>query len=172
MMRALLLAGVLAAISGVSAAAQPNPMAALDFFSGCWRGAFANSASVTDERCFAPMLGGAYVRDTHIIHGAPAPYEGEAIYAYDPQAHRIVVSYYASDGGVQRGYADASGQGLTFPQSDWVGRDGSVISVRASWTPDGPDRFVAVAEFLEEGRWVEHLHITYTRAPDLAPPAH
>lgn len=170
-MRVFFFAALAAALCSVGARAEPAPLAAMDFFRGCWHGTFAGSTSVTDERCVAPMLGGAYLRDTHVIHGAPAPYGGEAIYAYDPQAHRIGVTYYASDGGVQRGFAEAAGQGLSFPQSDWVGADGSVITIRSSWTPSGPDQFVAVAEFLENGRWVEHLHITYTREPSVSPPA-
>jgi hypothetical protein len=170
-MRALFLAAALAAFTSLGANAQTSPLAPMEFFKGCWHGAFAGSTTVTDERCFAPMLGGAYVRDTHVIHGAPAPYGGEAIYAYDAQAHRIGVTYYASDGGIERGFADPTGQGLSFPQSDFVGADGTVTTLRATWTPDGPDRFIAVAEFLENGRWVEHLHITYTRAPNVSPPA-
>jgi len=161
---------VLALLCCADASAQSNPLAPMQFFQGCWRGAFANSTTVTDVRCLAPMFGGAYVRDTHVIHGAPQPYGGEAIYAYDPQARRIAVTYYAIDG-VERGFADPAGPGLSFPQADFVGADGSVTTLRATWTPDGPDKFVATAEFLENGRWVEHLHITYTRAPDLSPPA-
>jgi hypothetical protein len=169
-MRAVLIASALAALSAFNAGAQTNPLAPLDFFKGCWHGVFGGSTSVTDERCLAPMLGGAYVRDTHVVHGGPQPYAGEAIYAFDPQAKRIVVTYYAQDG-IERGFADVAGQGLSFPQSDFVGADGSVTTLRAAWTPDGPDRFIATAEFLENGRWVEHLRITYTRAPAVSSPA-
>lgn len=169
-MRALLIATALAALSAISASAQTNPLAPLEFFKGCWHGVFAGSTTVTDERCLAPMLGGAYIRDTHVVHGGPQAYAGEAIYGYDPQAHRIVVTYYAQDG-VERGFADVAGQGLSFPQADFIGADGSVTTLRAAWLPDGPDRFVATADFLENGRWVPHLHITYTRSPEVAPPA-
>jgi hypothetical protein len=169
-MRTLLIAGAFAALACVGASADTNPLAPMSFFQGCWRGVFAGSATVTDERCLEPMLGGAYIRDTHVVHGGPQPYAGEAVYGYDPQAHRIAVTYYAQDG-IERGFADPAGQGLSFPQTDFVGADGSVVTLRARWTPDGPDRFIAVAEFFEHGRWVEHLHITYTRAPELQPPA-
>ena len=171
-MRGFVLAAAMAAFFAVDAFADAaNPLAPLDFFKGCWRGAFQNSTTVTDERCIAPMLGGAFLRDTHVIHGAPSFYAGEAIFAYDARAHRIGLTYYASDGGVERGYADGAGQGLVFPETEWVGGDGAVITIRASWTPDGPDRFISVAEFLENGHWVEHLRIIYTRAPDLSAPA-
>ena len=167
-MRALIVAAVFA-MCGVNANADTNPLAPMDFFKGCWHGTFARSTTVTDERCLAPMLGGAYIRDTHVVQGGPAPYAGEAIYGYDPHAHRIVVTYYAQDG-IERGFADVAGQGLSFPQSDFVGDDGAITTLRASWAPDGPDRFIAVAEFLENGRWVEHLRITYTRVANLSPP--
>ncbi|MFT3726957.1 MAG: hypothetical protein QM759_03945 [Terricaulis sp.] len=169
-MRAIIIAAVLSALGLSASAGTANPLAPLEFFKGCWHGVFAGSATVTDERCLAPMLGGAYIRDTHVVHGGPLPYAGEAIYRYDPQPHRIAVTYYAQDG-VERGFADAAEHGLSFPQADFIGDDGNVTTLRATWTPDGPDRFVAVAEFLENGRWVEHLHITYTRAPNVSPPA-
>jgi hypothetical protein len=169
-MRALVFCAALAAFASVSASAQTNPLAPLDFFKGCWHGAFARTTTLSDERCLEPMLGGAYVRDTHVVHGGSEAYAGEAIYAYDPQAHRIVVTYYAADG-IERGFADANGQGLLFPQADFVAADGAVTTLRASWTPVGPDSFLATAEFFENGRWVEHLHITYTRAPEVSPPA-
>jgi hypothetical protein len=169
-MRAVMCAGLIAAITALGASAQTDRLAPLHFFEGCWRGAFASSTVVSDIRCLSPMLGGAYIRDTHVIHGAPTPYGGEAIYAYDPEGRRIAVTYYAVDG-VEHGFAEPAGQGLSFPQSRFVGADGEITTLRARWTPDGPDKFIAVAEFLEHGRWVEHLHITYSRAPDLTPPA-
>jgi hypothetical protein len=170
-MRAQLAAVALAAAAfmGQANADTSDPLAPLAFFQGCWHGAFAGSTTVTDDRCFASMRG-HYVRDTHDVRGAPEAYGGETIYYFDPQAHRIAFTYYASDGGIARGFADADGQGLVFPPGQYVGADGSTITIRSTWRPDGPDRYVSVAEFQENGQWREHLRITYTRATDLATP--
>ncbi|MES1157329.1 MAG: hypothetical protein ABUL73_06070 [Alphaproteobacteria bacterium] len=171
MIRALLTAAALSAALTGSAFAGDGPNAAMHFYLGCWRGAFAGSTTVTDDRCFAPMLGGAYLRDTHDVRGGPGPYGGETIYYEDAQAHRIAFTYYASDGGMSRGFVDVGQDGLiTFPPGEYVGSDGATLTMRATWTPDGPNRYLAIAEVLENGQWREHLRIAYTRAPDLTPP--
>ena len=169
-MRALLLA--LAAFAfGAPALAGDGPMAQMNFFQGCWHGAFTGSTTVTDDRCFEPMLGGTYIRDTHQVRGAPGPYGGESVYYLDAEAHKLAVIYFSSDGGVERGFAEPDGRGgLSFPPGTYVGADGSTLTLRASWVTDGPDRYVATSEMLENGQWKPHLRITYTRAHDLTPP--
>lgn len=153
-----------------SAAAGDGPSAQMHFFQGCWHGVFAGSGAVTDERCFAPMLDGHYVRDTHVVHGGGA-YSGETIYYLDAQSQRLAFTYFASDGGIARGFAEASEQGLTFPPGQWVGADGQSLTMRSNWRADGPNRYVAVSEIEENGQWREHLRIVYTRAPGVSPPA-
>jgi len=171
-MRMMAVVAAMGAALGGTAVAGDGPQAAMHFYLGCWHGAFAGSATVTDDRCFAPMLGGQYVRDTHEVRGAPEPYSGETIYYTDAQAQRVAFTYYASDGGMSRGFADPGQDGLImFPPGQYVGSDGSTLTMRATWTPDGPNRYVAVAEIqLPNGQWQEHLRIVYTRAPELTPP--
>ncbi|HVY86626.1 MAG TPA: hypothetical protein VG943_15940 [Caulobacterales bacterium] len=170
-MRALAMSALAALCLSAAPAHADEPLATLAFFQGCWRGDFGGQNGVTDDRCFAPMLHGKYVRDTHEVRNAPAPYAGETIYYLDAQTHRIGFTYYASDGGISRGFAEpGEGGGLVFPPGEYVGADGSTLTMRARWTPDGPDRYVAVAEIEDHGVWREHLRISYRRAPDLAPP--
>jgi len=72
---------------------------------------------------------------------------------------------------VERGFAEPDGHGgLTFPPGDYVGADGATLTLRAAWVTDGPDRYIATSEILENGQWRPHLHITYTRAHDLTAP--
>ena len=118
-----------------------------------WHGAFAGSAHITDDRCFEPMQGGHYVRDTHQVRGGQGPYGGETIYYLDAQAHRLAFTYYASDGGMSRGFADADGNGLVFPPGTYVDPDGSTLILRGSWRPDGPNRYLAISEIQENGQW-------------------
>lgn len=169
-MRLLLLA-LAAFVLSAPAQAGDGPVAQMNFFQGCWHGAFAGSTTVTDDRCFEPMLGGTSVRDTHQVRGAPGPYGGESIYYLDAQARKLAVIYFSSDGGVERGFAEPDGHGgLTFPPGDYVDADGSTLTLRATWVTDGPDRYVATAEILDHGQWRQHLRITYTRAHDLTAP--
>lgn len=169
-MRALLLAAA-AFIFAAPAIAGDGPLAQMNFLMGCWHGAFGGPRHITDDRCFEPMLGGTYIRDTHQVRGAPGPYGGEAIYYLDAQAHKLAVIYFSSDGGVERGYAEPDGHGgLTFPPGPYVDSDGATLTLRAAWAADGPDRYIATSEMLDHGQWKPHLRITYTRAHDLTAP--
>ncbi len=170
-MRALALAAIAAALFAGAAQAGDGPIAQMDFFQGCWLGVFGGSGAVTDERCFAPMLGGVYVRDTHVVHGAASAYSGETIYYLDGPARRLAFTYYASDGGIARGFATVDEHGVTFSPGQWIGADGRTLTMRSSWREEGPNRYVAVSEIEENGQWREHLRITYTRAPERLPPA-
>ena len=154
-----------------SAAAGDGPLAQLDFFQGCWRGSFEGPGNVTDNRCFQPMLGGHFMRDTHVVHGGQQPYRGETIYYLDAQTHQLSFTYYASDGGTMRGMGNAAEQRITFPPAQFVGSDGETVTLRATWRRDGADRYVAVAEIQEHGQWRPHITINYVRAPELSPPA-
>jgi len=170
-MRALGLA-LLASVTLVgSAAAGDGPAAQLNFLQGCWRGAFQGEAGVTDNRCFQPMLGGQYVRDTHVVHNGAGPYSGETIYYLDAQTQQLSFTYFASDGGVMRGTGSIDEHGITFPPGQYVGVDGQTLTLRSSWRRDGADRFVAVAEMQDHDQWRPLHTITYVRAPELSPPA-
>jgi hypothetical protein len=167
---ALALSAVAMTVAGL-AQADDRPVASMSFFQGCWHGVFAGSDAVTDERCFAPMLDGRFVRDTHVVHGGENAYSGETVYYMDAATHRLAFTYYASDGGIARGYADADLHGIAFPPGQWIGADGQTLIMRATWREDGPNRYVAISEIEEDGHWREHLRITYTRTPGVLPPA-
>jgi hypothetical protein len=131
---------------------------------GCWRGAFENNADIHDERCFEPMLGGRYVRDTHFVR--PTTYSGETIYFVDAAAGALAFTYFASDGGMSRGRVRAEQGALVFDDQRYVGADGRALHMRSRWTIESPDRFVASTEVERDGAWAPWGRITYTRAPN------
>lgn len=159
MIRGLALSLLLAACA-TSARAQ-DAMAPFAPLMGCWRGAFESNADIHDERCFEPMLGGRYVRDTHFVR--PTPYGGETIYFYDTQMRVIGFTYYASDGGVSRGLMRSEQGALVFDAHTYVGADGATQRMRSRWGIEGQDRFVVTTEVEREGAWQPWGRITYTR---------
>lgn len=171
LMRALALALAASAMLVSSAAASDGPLAQMDFLQGCWRGAFQSESGVSDIRCFQPMLGGRYLRDTHVVHNGAAPYSGETIYYLDAQTQLLSFVYFASDGGVMRGTGTVDAQGVTFPPSQYLGSDGQPLILRSSWRRDGADRFVAVTEIQDRDQWRPLHAIIYVRALELSPPA-
>jgi len=111
------------------------------------------------------MLGGRYLRDTHVVRGAPAPYSGESIYAYDAETQRIVFAYYASDGGMSRGVAQVSDDGFRFASDRYVGADGHVLNLREHWIRRGDNAYDAITEVEEGGRWREMMRVSFHRVP-------
>jgi hypothetical protein len=148
---------MLALLIAVSAQAQPpvlSPqLAPLAFVVGaCWRGTFPDGRR-TDSHCFSPIYGGAFVRDMHVVEGAPAPYSGETLYRWDAEQRRIVYDYYASDGSHSGGGVTPAANGLTFPEEAHRAPDASGTFIRSSWTRDGPDAYLVLAERLEGEVW-------------------
>src|SRR5579863_2272317 len=85
-------------MNAAPAEAVKNPLAPLDFLVGhCWTGDFPQGMG-KDTHCFAPMYGGKFVRDKHVLHGKQGDYLGETIYAFDPKQKQIVYWYFSSDG--------------------------------------------------------------------------
>jgi hypothetical protein len=171
LMRALVLALAASAIWASSAAAGDGPLAQMNFLQGCWRGAFESESGVTDIRCFQPMLGGQYVRDTHVVHNGARPYSGETIYYLDAQTQLLSFVYFASDGGVMRGTGTVDERGIVFPPGQYISSDGQTLTLRSSWRRNGPDRFVAVTEMQDHDQWRPLHTIVYVRAGELSPPA-
>src|SRR5512143_763742 len=102
-------------------------------FKAAGAGRFRAKAASTDIRCFQPMLGGQYVRDTHVVHDGAGPYSGESIYYLDAQTHQLSFTYYASDGGVMHGTARVDEHGITFPPGQFVSADGQTLTLRSTW---------------------------------------
>jgi hypothetical protein len=158
-MRALLLSLLFAACA-TSARAQ-DAMAPFAPLLGCWRGVFEGNKAIRDERCFEPMLGGRYVRDTHFVR--PTTYGGETIYFVDAQNGTLSFTYYASDGGMSSGSVRAEPGALVFDAHDYVGADGATQRLRSRWAIDAPHRFVVVSEREVDGVWRSWGRISYTR---------
>ena len=110
------------AMAALAAQVSPAPTLAtelqpLAFLVGsCWRATFPNGTS-HDTHCYTAMPGGRQIRDVHVVEGGPAPYSGESIYRWDPQAHRIRFDYYASDGGHSSGTAIPTATGMVWRAS-------------------------------------------------------
>jgi hypothetical protein len=170
-MRALLFALAAGALLSAPAAAGDGPLAQLNFLQGCWHGEFQTEAGVTDTRCFEPMLGGQFVRDTHVVHGGREAYRGESVYYLDAQTQQLSFTYYASDGGVMHGTGVVNDQGMTFPPAQFITTDGGAMTVRARWRREGADRYVATTEIQDHGQWRTLHTIVYVRTSSVSPPA-
>ena len=141
-------------------AAELQPLAFL--VGSCWRATFPNSSS-TDTHCYTAMLGGRYIRDVHIVEGAPSPYAGESIYRWDPQARRIRYDYYASDGGYSRGAAVPGADGISFPDEGYVGANGQRLMLRNAMTGIGAEGYDARSEMRQGEIWQEMWRMRFTR---------
>ena len=140
--------------------AELRPLAPL--VGSCWRATFPNGTR-TDTHCYTAMLGGRYVRDVHIVEGGPAPYSGESIYRWDPQARRIRYDYYASDGGHSGGFADPIPTGFNFPEETYVGGDGVTMVLRTVQTGSGEAYARTTSARQPDGSWREMWTMRFTR---------
>ena len=100
-MKAMMWAAMAAvAMAAAPSAAADDPMAPMGFLVGsCWKGAFPGGGGVSDTHCFEAVHGGRFIRDRHVVEGAPRPYSGETLYRWDGAARTIRYAYDASDGG-------------------------------------------------------------------------
>lgn len=162
MLRALLFA---LALAGCAANARADDaLAPLAPFMGCWRGEFQDQPDIHDERCFTPMLGGAFVRDVHYVR--PTDYAGETIYVYDAHAGAIAVTYYSSSGGVAHARLRPEEGAFVFPEHVFTHADGSELRMRSIWRFENEDRFVVVTEAMEDGAWRPFGVIAYARVAE------
>ena len=155
---------VLAAVLALQAGPLPaNPhLSPMSFLVGsCWRGTFPDGRQ-TDTHCFTPMFGGAFLRDVHVVAGAPRPYSGETLYRWD--GTQIRFDYYASDGSHSSGVALPTAEGLRFPEETHRTQDGRETTIRSGWTRDGADAYVALTEVRENDGWRTLWRMRFTRA--------
>jgi hypothetical protein len=125
----------------------------LAFVAGaCWRGTFPGGRR-TDTHCFTSILGGAFLRDVHVVEGAPQPYSGETIYRWDAETRFIEYDYYASDGSHSGGAVVPAANGLSFPEEAHRAPDSSAMLIRSSWTWDGPNAYIVLAETMRGDVW-------------------
>lgn len=155
------------AAMGLTAAAEPAApdYSALEFVAGhCWKGPFPDGKS-TDEHCFSWMFGKHFLRDVHHVRDdtGKVVYEGETIYAWDPQRKLISWRYYSAAGFVMDGTVQREGTNLVFPAT-YVTPDGT-SEIRATWTPhDGGYRAVS-AQKAAEG-WKEQFAVEFRKVDD------
>ena len=113
-------------------------LTAMTFFAGsCWRGTGPEGGR-TDTHCFSPVYGGMFLQDRHS--------SGETIYHYDVMGQSIHFAGHASDGSRSAGVAIPTSTGLVFPAETRPAPDGGEMTVRSSWTRDGPDSYVVLSE--------------------------
>lgn len=119
----------------------------------CWTGRVPGD--LPDVHCFTWQWEGRFLRDRHVVEasGDGADYEGETLYAWDPEQGRVVFTYWSSDGAVTRGEAifDAGADEIVFPERH--ASDQGVREIRSVWRFTGPDRYETVVEELRDGEW-------------------
>jgi len=126
----------------------------LEWLAGsCWRGTMTGGQQ-SDTHCFTPMLGGAFLRDVHIVEGGTTPRSGETIYRLDRSTGEIWFDQFASDGDHGSGSVWPVDDGLEFPAynlHDGIG----VTETRGRWTRDGTNAYFVLTEQLEGETWRE-----------------
>lgn len=151
------------AMAGAPSVAADDPLAPMGFLVGsCWKGTFPGGGGVTDTHCFEAVHGGRFIRDRHIVEGAPRAYSGETLYRWDAAARTIRYAYDASDGGHSDGTARGVEGALVF-DDHYTGADGAPLVMRATWTRDGADAYKVLTEAQEGGAWKPKFNLRFER---------
>jgi hypothetical protein len=157
-----------AALALPMAVAHAQPAAALQpmaFLAGhCWKGMFGDGQR-SDEHCFAWLLGGAALRDTHVVHAPGQPdYVGDTTYYVDPSTKRVAFVYVENLGGVSRGSMASESGALVFADAVYVDASGP-MTYRARWTPKGDDAYEAWSEAKDKDGWKTMFRMVLRRQP-------
>ena len=148
----------------VVAHAKPiAPLEPMAFLAGhCWKGAFPDGKQ-TDEHCFAWLLDGKALRDTHTVRAPGRPdYVGETTYYWDSAAKRVSFLYVENLGGVSRGTMEPAADGLMFPPTQYVA-DGEAMTYRVHWTRRGDDAYEAFSEAQGPNGWTTMFKVLLKR---------
>jgi hypothetical protein len=150
------------AVARAEPAAALRPMA---FLAGhCWKGSFADGRQ-TDEHCFAWLLDGQALRDTHTVRTPGRPdYVGDTTYYVDPATRRVNFVYVENRGGISRGTMASEPGALVFPDAVYVDADGTT-TYRARWTPQGEDAYEAWSEARDNDGWKTMVRMVLRRQP-------
>jgi hypothetical protein len=156
--RFLAVAVLLAALPGVSRAADPavqSALAPLSFLAGhCW--VTQVSAEETDTHCYEWMHDGQQLRDRHVVRGKGPDYRGETIYAYNGERKRVEYRYWNSLGGLSDGNVVAGPDGtLQFPDDRYVGPDGKAYLFASEITRPGDGEYRIVSRYKDGDAWKE-----------------
>jgi len=142
-----------AGVAADPAAAPPAALKPFAFLAGhCWRGELAQGRG-HDEHCFAWILDGHALRDTHVVK-APgrADAQGESIYYLNSASGQVEYLYVESAGGFSRGRVEAQADALAFPETQYI-EDGETLVYRARWTLQGPRAYEAFSEARTPEGW-------------------
>jgi len=152
----------LAALAGFSASAADGPLAPISFWAGhCFKGTFADGKQ-TDQHCFTWVYEGKVLRDRHVVNNPGKPdYIGETVYYWDPEANKIAFLYYENAGGISRGTAEPSADGMIFPATKYAA-PGEAMTYRVKWTRQGDQAYEAWSEAQAGDKWVTMFKMTLT----------
>ena len=133
-----------------------DPLAALRFLSGwCWQATFPDGKK-TDVHCYEDVFDGAFLRDRHIVRGDGPDYQGETLYAWQPNEGVIGYRYWNSLGGVSDGTAVPRETDILFPGENHVTNDGRHIEIQSRLTRERKDAYIMVTEQKgDDGFWHE-----------------
>ena len=155
----LLIALLLAA---AQAAAQPpgakGPLAMFDRLAGsCWTTNFVPvnasipSGDSLDTHCFSVLYDGQYVRDAHrVTRQGQVIYRGETTYSRDGEQVEFV--YLNSLGGVSRGTAIASPEGIQFTSIYRAPGEEKPKEIASRWRWSGPDSY----DVWDDDNWIRY----------------
>lgn len=157
----LLYAGLLwaspAQADDASAALKP-----LAFLAGsCWRGTFPDGKA-TDEHCFDWILNGRYMRDTHVVRGAGADYEGVTLIGWDPGRNATSYWYFTNEAHLSQGTVEAAHDGISFRETVALA-GGDKLEMRGVLAPRGADGYRVRTEQREGEAWKERFTIEFRR---------
>ncbi|MGZ3181711.1 MAG: hypothetical protein ACXU8N_04645 [Telluria sp.] len=141
---------------------QLKPMG---FLAGhCWRGEVPATMS-SDEHCFAWLLGGRALRDTHVMRTPGQPdLAGETTYYWNPVAKSVEYFYIESNGTYSRGLLETTANTLYFPPSLYGGEQSAQATTRAHWTPQGETSYDSWVEKQDAaGQWTTSFKMTMKR---------
>lgn len=104
----------------------------------CWTGTLPNGD--IDTHCFKPE-GGKLIDHHEVFKAGAKVYWGDTVYSRDGGAIRMV--YTDMSGGVMKGQARQTPDGLDFGTSDYVGPNGAKITIATRWIRIGDNAFEA-----------------------------
>src|SRR5262249_32650028 len=144
--------------------AAHGPLEPLAFLAGhCWKGEFPDGKR-TDEHCFAWMLDGRALRDTHVVRApGQADAKGETIYYLNSASRRVEYFYIENGGGFMHGSVEPLPDSLLFPDAPYVDA-GESLTVRARWTRKGDAEYEAWSEAQVRDSWATLLKVRMKRA--------
>ena len=132
-----------------------------DLAGSCWRGE-PRSDGRSDEQCYSGQFGKFMRGSIRFYQGERLTGEGDSVFSFDPNAHVIVYTQWASNGSFGFGEATLEDGELVFHNRL---PDGGEAPARSVWRRAAtPDKFVVSRQRRDDrGAWNEEAAVTYTR---------